>query len=147
MLGSPVVFQDWFKGSDIQHKSFFDQSRKRSLQQESSQPEQRQQWLGLRCWCHPLNIHGLQIKRKSVNRWNSDCLITHLERQRWRSRTAVQITLVLKNKMQHSHLSHSLNTRIKRICRKSVRSSERSEEVEPGRDLIRNVIVSGDDLV
>lgn len=67
------IFPDWlqngFKGSDIQHKSFFDQSRKRSLQWESSQPTQRQQWLGLRCWCHPMNIHGLQIKRESVNRW------------------------------------------------------------------------------
>lgn len=60
--------QSGFKGSDIQHKSFFDQSHKQSLQRESSQPEQRQQWLGLRCWCRPMNILGLQIERESVSR-------------------------------------------------------------------------------
>lgn len=54
------------KGSDIQHWSFFDRSRKRPLQWESSQPEQRRQWLGLRCWGHPMNTHRLQIKRESV---------------------------------------------------------------------------------
>lgn len=40
---SGSTLQTGFKGSDIQHMSFFDQSRKRSLQLESSQPEQRQQ--------------------------------------------------------------------------------------------------------
>lgn len=55
-----------FTASDIRHRSFSDQSSKRSLQWESDPPERHPQWLGLRCWCHPLHIHGLQIQEEKT---------------------------------------------------------------------------------